>query len=241
MTESKDTKRCPFCGEEIKAAAIKCKHCGEFFNGETDTKKQLPETSGSVGKNIGIGCAWIIGIFILLCIIGSFIPDSDNSSYDTNNETNVAEETYSENSKVTGSYSGFGPFAVAMANNGGQMFNCLEKGAGQSLVEQIETIFEKSSETYKPEYYSMKDYNPNLKFVITNPHWAETVNFMPEACLADIEFYNVKSDTIMGYQGDTPLTIEDVDCRVSYTVSEQNGKYKANIFDTFCKPNAGYR
>jgi len=31
--EDTDTKSCPFCAEPIKAAAIKCKHCGERLDG----------------------------------------------------------------------------------------------------------------------------------------------------------------------------------------------------------------
>ena len=29
---SKETKTCPYCGEEILAKAVKCKHCGEFLD-----------------------------------------------------------------------------------------------------------------------------------------------------------------------------------------------------------------
>ena len=34
MEKIKETKRCPYCGEEILAVAKKCKHCGEWIKEE---------------------------------------------------------------------------------------------------------------------------------------------------------------------------------------------------------------
>ena len=45
-----DTKSCPFCDEEIRFAAIKCKHCGEYLNGgsaRTRRGDRLPREIGS--------------------------------------------------------------------------------------------------------------------------------------------------------------------------------------------------
>jgi antitoxin component YwqK of YwqJK toxin-antitoxin module/predicted RNA-binding Zn-ribbon protein involved in translation (DUF1610 family) len=42
ITAHKETANCPFCGEEILAVAVKCKHCGEFLN-KNPYKQESPE------------------------------------------------------------------------------------------------------------------------------------------------------------------------------------------------------
>ena len=43
------TKICPFCGEEVKAAAVKCKHCKETIGGG-DEEKKAPKVDGNKHK-----------------------------------------------------------------------------------------------------------------------------------------------------------------------------------------------
>jgi len=56
-------KRCPYCAEKVKKAAIVCKHCGKDI--ETPQKQSM-------------GCgSWVAVVFLVLVIVGVFFSEDD--------------------------------------------------------------------------------------------------------------------------------------------------------------------
>lgn len=79
----KQTKKCPYCGEEILAIAKKCKHCGEWldkdFEPDSHTELQSAQPVQDIMPNKkGISKGVIVAILVILTLIigGLFIISS---------------------------------------------------------------------------------------------------------------------------------------------------------------------
>ncbi len=56
-----EIKTCQFCGEEVLAVAIKCKHCGSMLDGSSGGASQSEEILADVGANLFRGIEGVGG------------------------------------------------------------------------------------------------------------------------------------------------------------------------------------
>ena len=83
-----ETKRCPYCGEEILAVAKKCKHCGEWLEPQKPEreKRPCPICGEMVDENLAV-CPY--------CNEPTHFDDSHDNTNEighTNNKTNVERD-----------------------------------------------------------------------------------------------------------------------------------------------------
>lgn len=82
-----ETKKCPYCGGEIKAVAKKCKHCGKWIEqqeGGTEAQPASFESFTSVNWKIIVVC--IVILIIVLCVLFSSANKAPNVSNKTKEE-----------------------------------------------------------------------------------------------------------------------------------------------------------
>ena len=74
-----DLKKCPFCAEEIKTTAKKCKHCGEWLDKNDNIQTETSQPSNSdiieteetpvLNKDVTAVTLWTLGVIVVIAFI----------------------------------------------------------------------------------------------------------------------------------------------------------------------------
>lgn len=91
-SEQKTTRNCPFCEEKILAAAVKCKHCGEFLDGRKQTRPSQTKKTGDSSSWASILLLVLIGF----CCFGVFNTQNDSDTSPNTREVQTREERIEE-------------------------------------------------------------------------------------------------------------------------------------------------
>lgn len=86
------TKKCPFCGEEIKATAKKCRFCGEWLDGEAPQVPHEARTStGRAGNRSNILKYIVIWIAVIAVAIIAVVLISKTDASGVKAETSMSD------------------------------------------------------------------------------------------------------------------------------------------------------
>ena len=73
------TKPCPYCAEDVRAEAIKCRHCGSFLGGRRSSARDWYRSSsdrmiagvcGGLAEQFGLPSAVLRLAFVLMVVMG---------------------------------------------------------------------------------------------------------------------------------------------------------------------------
>ena len=102
---NQETKKCPYCGEEILITAKKCKHCGEWL--EENDEKQIQQQmklleNADNNNNRGCGCGTIL---IVVLLIAAYLTNPKEEKFHTaiveDVIKNIADKTSSGLSNIS--------------------------------------------------------------------------------------------------------------------------------------------